>query len=102
MLITKEFIVSNPTGLHARPASQLVQTAHKFESSVTLESNGKSINAKSMIKLLAGGVTKGNTVKITCEGSDENQSMAAITELFDKNFDENFNEEQTMTTTKAP
>ena len=85
-MIFREYIVSNPSGLHARPASRLVQTAQKFKSSITLEGNGKTINAKSMIKLLAGGMSKGSAVKITCDGEDEVESMAAIADLFDNNF----------------
>ena len=85
-MICKEYVVSNPSGLHARPASHLVQTAKKFKSSITLESNGKTINAKSMVKLLSGGITRGHTVKITYEGEDEEEMMAAVAELFDNNF----------------
>ena len=85
-MICREYILSNPSGLHARPASRLVQTAQKFKASITLEGNGKTINAKSMIKLLAGGMSKGSSVKITCEGEDEEESMAAITDLFNNDF----------------
>ena len=85
-MICREYIVSNPSGLHARPASRLVQAAQKFKSNVTLEGNGKTINAKSMVKVLSGGISKGSTVKITCEGEDEEESMAAVADLFDNNF----------------
>ena len=87
-MICKEYVVSNPSGLHARPASRLVQTAQKFKSSIILESGGKTINAKSMIKLLSGGILRGSAVKITCDGEDEEDLMAAVTELFDNNFEE--------------
>jgi phosphocarrier protein len=85
-LISKEYVVSNPSGLHARPASRLVQTAQKFKSAITLEGNGKTINAKSMVKLLSGGMTKGSSISVTCEGEDETEAMAAIADLFDNNF----------------
>ena len=85
-MISKEYTISNPSGLHARPASRLVQTAQKFKSNIALEGNGKTINVKSMIKLLSGGITKGSSVTITCDGEDEEESMAAITELFDNDF----------------
>ena len=87
-MICREYVVANPSGLHARPASRLVQTAQKFKSSITLESNGKTINAKSMIKLMSGGITRGSTVKVTCDGEDEEESMAAVAGLFDSNFEE--------------
>ena len=85
-MITREYTVSNPSGLHARPASRLVQTAQKFKSNIVLESGQKSINAKSMVKLLSGGVTRGSSIKITCDGEDEEEMMAAVAELFDNNF----------------
>ena len=85
-MIQREYNVSNPSGLHARPASRLVQTAQKFKSSIVLESNGKTINAKSMVKLLSGGISRGSSVKITCDGEDEEDLMAAVADLFDNNF----------------
>ena len=85
-MICREYIVSNPSGLHARPASRLVQTAQKFKSSITLESNGKIINAKSIIKLLAGGISRGSSVKVICDGEDEEEMMAAVVDLFDNDF----------------
>ena len=85
-MISKEYVVANPSGLHARPASRLVQTAQKFKSSIILESNGKTINVKSMVKLLSGGISRGSAVKITCDGEDEEESMAAVADLFDNNF----------------
>ena len=85
-MIRKEYVVGNPSGLHARPASRLVQTAQKFKSNITVEGNGKKINAKSMVKLLSGGITKGSSISITCEGEDEEQMMSAVADLFDNNF----------------
>jgi phosphocarrier protein len=92
ILICREFVIGNPSGLHARPASRLVQTAQKFKSSVTLEGNNKTINAKSMIKVLSGAVSRGCSIKITCDGEDEEESMAAIVDLFDNNFYEEIKE----------
>ena len=85
-MIHREYVVSNPSGLHARPASRLVKTVQKFKANITLEGNGKTINAKSMVKLLSGGISKGSAVKIICDGEDEEELMAAVADLFDNNF----------------
>ena len=87
-MISKEYVINNPTGLHARPASVLVETAKKFKSSITLECDGKKVNAKSVLKLMSGGITGGKTVNVVCDGEDEGELMAAVGELFENNFNE--------------
>jgi len=85
-LISKEYVINNPTGLHARPASRLVETAKKFKSSITLECDGKKLNAKSVLKIMGGGLSGGKTVNVVCEGEDEEELMAAVADLFENNF----------------
>jgi phosphotransferase system HPr (HPr) family protein len=55
-MIRKEITVTNKTGLHARPASMFVQKASKFKSSIMIEKEDKTINAKSIISVLSGGI----------------------------------------------
>ena len=69
----KEFHVVAETGIHARPATLLVQTASKFNSDVNLEYKGMSL-----------GVGQGSDVTITAEGADEADAMAAIVETMKK------------------
>jgi len=80
--------VQNKTGLHARPAAVLVQTAVKFKSTITIEKDSKQANAKSIVSLLSIGVSKGSTIKITAEGEDEKQAVAALTKLIKSKFGE--------------
>jgi phosphocarrier protein len=70
-MITKQTTIINKTGLHARPASDLVLMAKQFESKVTIrniEKNGEAVNAKSIICLLAEGMGQGTKVEIVTEG----------------------------------
>lgn len=73
-----ELLVSNPAGLHARPAGRLVEHARRFESDIALESNGRRGNAKSLVSVLKLGISKDTTVWLDASGPDED---AAITEL---------------------
>lgn len=80
----KTFKVTCESGIHARPATQLVQTAGKFDSEITLEFNGKSVNLKSIMGVLSFGIGQGSKVKIKAEGSDADKALSTITDTFKK------------------
>ncbi len=70
--------IIDPVGLHARPASELVQIASKFDSDVSLIANGKTANAESIISIMALGVKCGDEITIQAEGSDEASAIKEI------------------------
>ncbi len=76
----KDFNIVADTGIHARPATLLVQTASKFSSDINLEYQGKAVNLKSIMGVMSLGVGQGADVTITVEGDDEAEAMAAIEE----------------------
>lgn len=80
----KEFNIIAETGIHARPATLLVQAASKFASDINLEYQGKSVNLKSIMGVMSLGVGQGANVTITAEGSDEADAIAAIAETMAK------------------
>ncbi|WP_027106556.1 phosphocarrier protein HPr [Ligilactobacillus ceti] len=80
----KDFHVVAETGIHARPATLLVQTASRFSSDITLTFNDKSVNLKSIMGVMSLGVGQNSDVTITVEGDDEAEAMAAIVETMDK------------------
>ncbi len=80
----KDFHVIAETGIHARPATLLVQTASKFNSDINLEYKGKSVNLKSIMGVMSLGVGQGSDVTITVEGADETEAMTAIVETMQK------------------
>ncbi|HCM90463.1 MULTISPECIES: phosphocarrier protein HPr [Vagococcus] len=80
----KEFHVVADTGIHARPATLLVQTASKFSSDINLEYKGKSVNLKSIMGVMSLGVGQGADVTISAEGADEVEAIAAIEETMKK------------------
>ncbi|AZA16542.1 phosphocarrier protein HPr [Lactobacillus delbrueckii subsp. bulgaricus] len=80
----KEFHIIAETGIHARPATLLVQAASKFGSDINLEYNGKSVNLKSIMGVMSLGVGQGADVTISAEGDDEKEAIAAIAETISK------------------
>ncbi|GER84330.1 MAG: HPr family phosphocarrier protein [Thermogemmatispora sp.] len=81
-------IVRNEVGLHARPAAQFVRLANQFKSKITISSKGKSVNAKSLVLILTLAVGKNTEVEITAEGEDEQQAVAALVDLIERDFAE--------------
>ena len=80
----KDFHVVAETGIHARPATLLVQAASKFNSDINLEYKGKSVNLKSLMGVMSLGVGQGSDVTISAEGADEKEAMEAIVETMKK------------------
>ena len=78
------YVIIDETGIHARPATMLVQTASKFDSDVQLEYNGKKVNLKSIMGVMSLGVGKGAEITIYAEGADEKEAIAAISEVLSK------------------
>ena len=72
----EKIVVQNKSGLHARPASQLVELSQQYRSDVTILTEEDEINAKSI--MLAGGVLPGTEITLQVEGVDEAEAGAAL------------------------
>ncbi|MGY5774313.1 fused PTS fructose transporter subunit IIA/HPr protein [Vibrio antiquarius] len=78
---TAVFKIKNSHGLHARPGAMLVAEAKKFESTIrvaNLDGDGKAVNAKSLMKVIALGVKHGHQLQFTAEGPDATQALESI------------------------
>lgn len=87
----KTIKIVNPTGLHARPASDFVATAKKFTSKIKIKdltADEKLANAKSILTVLALGLAKGTEAEITAEGEDEEQAVESLAALIESGFGE--------------
>ena len=80
------FTVSDPEGMHARPAGRLVAKAQEYESSITVAYGGKSVDAKRIFGVMALGVKKGEEITVTCDGADEDAAAAALEAFFKANL----------------
>ena len=91
-MYTRKAKVINKTGLHARPASDLTMKAKRFESDILLRNMDKedaeSINVKSIMKVLASGITCGTQIEITAEGRDEKTAVDTLIDLIESGFGE--------------
>ncbi len=74
-------VLTNPTGLHARPAAEMVKAAAKFKSKIILEGNGKKADAKSIILVLGLGLRQNDSITICAEGEDEEPAIETLAEL---------------------
>ena len=84
----KEFTytITDPVGIHARPAGLLVKEVKKYGSTFTLTKGDKSADMSKLMKLMSLGVVQGDTVTIKVEGPDEEAAVAAIEQFMKDNF----------------
>ena len=80
------YTVKDELGIHARPAGMLVKEVKNFKSKVTLEKDGKVIDAACLIAVMSIGVKKDQTVTITVEGADEDAAYDALKSFFETNL----------------
>lgn len=83
---TFNYTIKDEIGIHARPAGLLAKKAKEFESTITLEKNGKSVNVTKLMMLMGLGVKCGETVTVTVEGSDEDKAAAEMEAFFNANL----------------
>ena len=74
----KEIVVSDVNSEHENPIAELVQVACQFDSNIVLENDNRKINAKSIMGIMAFNPSKGMTVNIVAEGSDEEEALDAM------------------------
>lgn len=85
-MVTFQVTVEAEAGLHARPASVLVNKANSFKSKITITKGDKKAEAKSILNIMTLGVKKGEQIKIEVDGADEQEAAAALKQLFANNF----------------
>jgi phosphocarrier protein len=86
--VSRDVVVQNQLGLHARPASMFVKTAAKFASEITVEKEGESVNGKSIMGLMMLAAAHGTTLTVTAEGSDAADAVNDLEQLINRNFEE--------------
>lgn len=84
----KEVRIDNKMGLHARPAMQLVDTANKFSSNVTISKEDQTVNAKSIMEVLLLAATEGTVLKFEAQGKDCTLAVQALEDLVKSKFGE--------------
>jgi phosphocarrier protein HPr len=87
-MVEKTVEITNPTGLHARPAAIFVQSAGKFTSEIWIAKGERRVNAKSIMGLMSLAVAQGVQVVIGAEGEDENLAVKELIDLVYSGFGE--------------
>ena len=80
------YTVKDELGIHARPAGMLVKEVKNFQSKVTLEKDGKSVDASRLMEVMGMGVKKYQTVTVNVEGDDEDAACKALKAFFETNL----------------
>jgi phosphocarrier protein len=87
-MIERRIVLENETGLHARPATELVKKAGQYNSKVSVIKGEVEYNAKSILSLMSAGAKKGDEIIIRAVGEDEAEAIEGIVELIKNNFNE--------------
>ena len=87
-MVEREIKVTNRAGIHARPAAMIVQTASRYDSRIMLGKDSEAINAKSIMGIITLGAGYDTVLKLSVEGSDEQEAADAVATLFENRFQE--------------
>lgn len=87
-MVSQKVVISNPTGLHLRPAGNLCKEAMKFKSLITFAFQGGVANAKSVLSVLGACVKSGDEIELICEGIDEEEALKSLVEAIQNGLGE--------------
>lgn len=85
---SKNFLIKNELGLHARAAAQFVKIASRFASEIKVFKDSREVNGKSIMGILMLAAAKGSHIRILAEGDDATDALAALEELIENKFGE--------------
>jgi phosphotransferase system HPr (HPr) family protein len=88
MTETRELVIINRLGLHARAAAKLVQAAQAYQADIRLVKDGEKADARSLLSLISLGCAEGSRVTVEAEGADALNAVLAVKTLFEERFGE--------------
>ena len=86
-MVSKETVVIDKMGLHMRPANNFISAMNKYKSDITIDFDGKIINGKSIMNIMAACIKYGSNITITCEGEDEQQMLDEAVKLIESGLE---------------
>ena len=87
-MVSQKVTITNPTGLHLRPAGILCREAMNFKSLVTFLYRGNTANAKSVLSVLGACIKSGDEIELVCDGEDEEEALKVLVTLIEEGFGE--------------
>ena len=88
MAAERSVTISNVLGMHVRPSAAVAETAGKFNSTVEIVKDGRTVNAKSSLDLLTLAATQGTELTIRADGPDAGEAIDAIAGMIESGFGE--------------
>jgi phosphocarrier protein len=86
--VSREVVVANSQGLHARPADLLAREARRWQSRIELVAHSQRVDGKSILEVLTLAAEAGTRLVVEATGPDAREALEAIGSLFDRNFNE--------------
>ena len=86
--VTKDLVVTNKLGVHARPAAMFVKVANRFTSEIMVEKDGETVNGKSIMGLMMLAAGPGSKLHVRASGPDASQAVNELEQLLKRKFDE--------------
>ena len=87
-MVRQKVVISNPTGLHLRPAGLFCYMANKFDCKVMFEYDNTSANAKSVLSVLGACIKSGDEITLVCDGNGEEDALKAMVEAVESGLGE--------------
>ncbi|MCP1101835.1 phosphocarrier protein HPr [Aequitasia blattaphilus] len=81
-----KYLITDPEGIHARPAGELVKLAKTFASDIKISGNEKVGDTKKIFSIMALCIKQGQEVTLSCDGTDEVEAAAALEGFFKENL----------------
>ena len=85
---SKELVILNRLGMHARPSARFVKVSNKFKSEIWVEKDGEQVNGKSIMGLMMLAAGQGSKLRVTAEGPDAEKALQDLETLVQSRFDE--------------
>ncbi len=87
-MISRDIVITNTSGLHARPATFFIQKANSYRSTIWVEKDDRRVNAKSLLGVLSLGIAKGMSVTLIADGQDEKEALDGLEALVNSGFND--------------
>ena len=87
-MVSKKIVITNPSGIHARPAGLLVKEAKNFKCAVTVKTPDKTVSAKSVLTLMTAAIKNGTEIELCCDGEDEAEALEKLSALIESGLGE--------------
>ena len=85
---SKDLLIENKLGIHARAAAQIVKSASAYSSKITFIKDGLEVDGKSIMGIMMLAAAKGSTIAVRVQGDDENMAIKGIEKIFKDKFGE--------------